>query len=36
MTSKQPGRLGNPNETLVSDPRTDPRIANAMALLAGR
>jgi len=33
MTSKQPGRLGNPDETLVSDPRTDPRIANAMAML---
>ena len=26
MTDKLPGRLGNPEETLVSDPRTDPRI----------
>ncbi len=33
MTGKQPGRLGNPEETLVSDPRTDPRIAQTMAML---
>ena len=33
MTDKLPGRLGNPEETLVSDPRTDPRIARTMAML---
>ena len=29
MTDKLPGRLGNPEETLVSDPRTEPRIARS-------
>ena len=33
MTDKLPGRLGNPEETLVSDPRTEPRIAKAIAML---
>lgn len=33
MAQRLPGRLGNPNETLVSDPRTDPRIAKTMAML---
>ena len=32
MTPKQPGKLGNPEATLASDPRTDPRIATAMAM----
>lgn len=26
----QPGRLGNPDETLASDPRTDPRLVAAL------
>ena len=30
-TLKQPGRLGNPNETLATDERTDPRIARLIA-----
>ncbi len=29
-THPQPGRLGNPDETLGSDPRTDPRLAAAV------
>ncbi|MEO6652308.1 MAG: alpha/beta hydrolase fold domain-containing protein [Ilumatobacteraceae bacterium] len=29
-THAQPGRLGNPDETLASDPRTDPRLVAAL------
>lgn len=29
-THPQPGRLGNPDETLASDPRTDPRLVAAL------
>ena len=29
-THPQPGRLGNPDETLGTDPRTDPRLAAAI------
>ena len=32
-THPQPGRLGNPDETLGTDPRTDPRLAAAIAPL---
>ena len=33
MTANLPGKLGDPEATLITDPRTDPRIAKAMALL---
>lgn len=29
-THPQPGRLGNPDETLASDPRSDPRLVAAL------
>ena len=33
MTTHLPGKLGDPATTLATDPRNDPRIAKAMALL---